>query len=986
MQGNSSFTVPAVLCVLAVLAAGQSVPRQATPQRFHGPAGRVHYDVPSGKVTKLVRPGQRGATANAQAGGVQKLSLNCFLNTITTGYFAAPPVGAEWVDWASKNTGKTITTSIIFGYATVSPGFTVDIGLNFYSGTTGFCTLGALTDGFTFSGLPGTSASLPPGFSARYFVTAFLGNQGICVPDGRIGWGYCSLDSDGSGGAMTGPILTDFGTNTGWNDAYDQWSGCPANTGTCVGAFFFGGCSTGAVPPPPTGVPCASFMLGLTEWVPASAASCTFCNAGTNPAILAATPPVIGGLWTLIIGAPLGIAAVCTGPLAPFPLAGLVNGLLLVDLTLIAPLAVLAPSAIIPLPKDIGLEGLTFSVQAARFNFPGNWSLTNRQDCVFGGYGSARPPVGHIDVTATTPHLADGVDATLITVLVFDTGGRPLAQANPFLGLRTGDDDLKEVAVTDHGNGTYSGSMASEIAGAATVLARDRHCDVLGTAEVLFLAGPAEQVLMSVGALQGDPAGDWAAPLDASVRDAFYNVVLPPDADLRWSTTLGAFSSVQVDEFGTSLATLESQVPGTAIVTATDLVSALYRTFDVSFPAIRLRCPPAVHLTGLPGEDRTFEVAIDVFPGPSQLGAYDLFLQMNALTGFVQVQSGSPDGAYPPPQVQFVAPDVIEVTAFASPFQATSGVINVATLVFECLDEGNSVIDIPQAFLYDPALTPLQDGPREPGICPNKRVLSLCVNPIIVEQPGFAPTDADKDSIIRQLVNLQECFDKECCKILLKVRDKKKALKAPKDLRAGDLAVMDLAVLGGKVDEGLLSWDATKPNPDILIGADLIEVMSKSKTEGLRDNDCVNVYFVSTLGWKKPDLDPSPLAGADVKSHRIGKNGMDCEPAPQKLKRFNGEELTPAADFEGAFVSKGNFENPNDKTMKHELGHMLGLQHPPDYDPAVQDEIVGADRKGHKSVMLDRQARGPKAGFTAKECEIIQKDCNARLGKKPLGC
>ncbi len=356
--------------------------------------GGIRYDLSSGEITRVIRPAPRGATANAPVGGVQKASVNCFLNTVTTGYFATPPLGAEWVDWASKATGKTITTSVIFGYATLEadpsaggPGACLELA--FYSGTTGFCTLGTETDRLSFVGLPGATASVPPGYGVGYFVTAFLGQNGICVPDGRIGWGYCSLDSDGSGGALTGPILTDFGTNTGWNDAFDWWSACPANTGTCVGAFFFGGCSTGAVPPPPTGVPCASFMLGLTEWVPLTVAACTSANPGVpaNPAILAVTsPPVIGGAFVAVIGAPFGAAAITPGPFGPFPLSGLLNGFLLCNIsTLFGGIQLMTPSLVIPLPKDVTLEGFTVCVQAARFNFPGNWSLTNRQDCIFGG-------------------------------------------------------------------------------------------------------------------------------------------------------------------------------------------------------------------------------------------------------------------------------------------------------------------------------------------------------------------------------------------------------------------------------------------------------------------------------------------------------------------------------------------------------------------------------------------------------------------------
>jgi len=362
-------------------------------QRVDGPLGKVHYDVTTGKVTKVVRPGHasaKGTFANAPlAGGVQKTSVPSFNNTITTGYFTSGNLGAEFVDWATKASGLKITTAIRFGYATTvddpsiqGPGASLD--LSFYSGTTGFCVLGNETDRFTFTGLPGRTASIPVGSGAGYLITAFLGSQGICVPDGRIGWGYCMLDSDGSGGSLTGPLLTDFTTNTGWNDAFDFWAKCPANTGSCVGTFFFGGCVS-PVPPPPTGTPCGSFILGLNEWTPTVTASCTARNGGTNPAVFVVTSPtVIGGNFSVAIPG-LGGLAITAGPIPGFNLNGSVMGRLLCDPSVIfGGIQVVIGSLSVPIPKDVTLEGLGVCAQAA-LKVGSKFQLTNAQDCTFGG-------------------------------------------------------------------------------------------------------------------------------------------------------------------------------------------------------------------------------------------------------------------------------------------------------------------------------------------------------------------------------------------------------------------------------------------------------------------------------------------------------------------------------------------------------------------------------------------------------------------------
>ena len=394
---STRVSIPSLCASLVLCATASAQTARLDFQRVDGPMGKVHYDLATGRVTMVQRPGQpSGELAEAPRGGAQRTSVRSFNNTITTGYFTSGCFGCEFVDWATKSTGLTITTAVIFSYSTVmrdpsfgGPGASLDLAL--YSGTTGFCTLGTETDRFQFTGLPGITSTVPHSSRGYWIVTAFLGNQGISVPDGRIGWGYCFLDRYFPGSSIfssaTGPLLTDFGTNTGWNDAFDAWGSCPANTGTCAGVFNFGGCSTGMVPQPPAGTPCASFFLGLAEWVPAVAAACTARNAGTNPAVLVVTsPPRIGG--TFSVGLPgTGAMAVTAGPIPSpgFLLTGQVFGRLLCDPPMLGPIQIVAGSLTLPIPKDVHLEGLTVCAQAALAVGGGQFSLTNALDCVFGG-------------------------------------------------------------------------------------------------------------------------------------------------------------------------------------------------------------------------------------------------------------------------------------------------------------------------------------------------------------------------------------------------------------------------------------------------------------------------------------------------------------------------------------------------------------------------------------------------------------------------
>jgi hypothetical protein len=382
----------------AGLALATAASAQNTQLNFEktGPVGQVHYDMATGKVTKVVRPRQvmkNNLSHNTQV-GVQRVNVASFNNTLTSGYFTSGNLGSEFIDWAAKGTGLPFTTRIRFGYATrmddPSIGTGAALDLSFYSGTSGgmgVCNLGTEFARLIFTGLPGRTASLPPNFGIGYNITATL-NNGLCIPDGQIGWGYTFEDLNPlTGVSGTGPRMTDFGTNTGWADSFQFYALDPASLSSCVGTFFYGGCSTGNVPPPPTGTPCASFMMGLDEFQATTAASCAFRNT-TNPVTWnVLNPPQLGGSFQAVTAGPFAGVAVTAGSFPGIPLFGTVNGSLLVDPTIIyGGIQVISTGSFTaPIPKDTGLEGVPVFTQAAVFAGPGNFQLSNAFDCVIGG-------------------------------------------------------------------------------------------------------------------------------------------------------------------------------------------------------------------------------------------------------------------------------------------------------------------------------------------------------------------------------------------------------------------------------------------------------------------------------------------------------------------------------------------------------------------------------------------------------------------------
>lgn len=405
---SASLTALGAALVLACAAGGAHAQTSLRTGSLRVPLGKVHYDLSTGRVTKVVRPGLpagRLERAPGPSGGArERASVKAFRNTLTQGAYTSGVVGVEFVDWAAKGTGRALTTRVVFGYATtvLDPslgGSGASLDLSFYAGTSDACALGSELERLEFAGLPGATGTLPAGVGAGYLVTAFLA-QGIAIPDGRIGWGYSFHDAAPGGppASATGPLLTDFGTNTGWSDGFGWWTTSPASAGSCAGSFFFGGCTAAAPPPPPAGAPCAGFLLALVEFVPDAQAGCTVVNgSGTNTVHYAdlSGGPRIGEVWQSqvdLVTAPAGFAsvlAVSAGGFLPAPLSlgGLFGGSeLLVHPTLSVPLDFSATGIhSLPIPLDPSLDGLTAAIQAAKLLPGGGAPLQNALDCTFGG-------------------------------------------------------------------------------------------------------------------------------------------------------------------------------------------------------------------------------------------------------------------------------------------------------------------------------------------------------------------------------------------------------------------------------------------------------------------------------------------------------------------------------------------------------------------------------------------------------------------------
>lgn len=585
-----------------------------------------------------------------------------------------------------------------------------------------------------------------------------------------------------------------------------------------------------------------------------------------------------------------------------------------------------------------------------------------------------------VSVSASTPNVADGRDESEVTVSVRDGRGRPVEDADVLVTLYVGEDVAQGVVAESAGDGVYRASVASATAGMGTIQAMETGSGARAETEVLFRAGPATEVLLRLGEPVVTPAARGVV-VEALVEDANLNEVLPPAADVELRTSAGRLGEVSVNETGLFRATLTWDGFGTAIVTATDRTSGLTSTIEVEFPALELTCPNlAVQRTGEPDEETAFDLPLTAFIPPGErLDRYTIELTLNELTSFTGAADGDPDDALGAPEVERVGPRTVRLFGASAGSGPAAGLLHLADLTFNCLGEGFSTVEITGAELVGApgAILPaslrqdgrrLPDQPRRGAECPNKLVRrKLCVNPILVKGFNLADdrgADVTKSTVILQIQKIQENFDRACCKISLRVGDRK----------AADLTDADLKEIDDPDFRNGLSDEFSQTGTTALLADDEIKLIRRHADKRLAD--CINLYFVDKLPHSKGEairpgtVDPSGTGRvARVLRRKTPRN------AEVKVDGNGNPDAggTPVADEDLRAVIVGE-NGMKERSLKHEVGHFLGLLHPNDYTGAgLKDATKG-------SVMEQCTHKGES--FRPKECELIEQDVNGLL--KPI--
>jgi hypothetical protein len=297
-----------------------------------------------------------------------------YSNTTTTGFYAVPAFGSEYVDWGVKvGGGSGWSDSMMWGYATTildpgagGPGASFWVTAMF--GTTGFGNPGIKAFAQPVIGAPGSAdGTTPTGFLLSFDNCASM----VFLPDGPIGYSFTNCDG------ASGPLLAAVGCcGTSTVDSMDQWVAPATLGGTFLGTFSF---TTAGI---------ASLIFEMTEddgSTPATAAVSRNSVLSPNPSVFSETSIAkYNANWnTSIVMGPTDFAtvmAVSVGGAFDIPVPGL--GAVLINITPPNPIIidVAAGSHTFPIPADCSLSGIKWSAQGVTVDIGGGLTLTNALD------------------------------------------------------------------------------------------------------------------------------------------------------------------------------------------------------------------------------------------------------------------------------------------------------------------------------------------------------------------------------------------------------------------------------------------------------------------------------------------------------------------------------------------------------------------------------------------------------------------------------
>ena len=251
-------------------------------------------------------------------------------------------------------------------------------------------------------------------------------------------------------------------------------------------------------------------------------------------------------------------------------------------------------------------------------------------------------PLEIVEISLTSPHKADGLDSSEVTITATDSLANPVIGA-PFevllyIGEDPGDDPPPSFPVTDNQDGTYTSRVASTTAGDGVIALELVSLNLVSLSPIMvtFEPGPVTELIIVDVEQPREEKPRETGRIAAVAVDSFQNPVHPPEANILFESTLGIVD-VTFDESGDFIGWITSPMPGNAEVYVTEEYTGYSEIVDVVFPAVHLFPPIRSDTTWTDTtwlkRDTTgyLDIGLNVWnPTETPLGYYDFLISFDS--------------------------------------------------------------------------------------------------------------------------------------------------------------------------------------------------------------------------------------------------------------------------------------------------------------------------------------------------------------------
>lgn len=317
-------------------------------------------------------------------------------------------------------------------------------------------------------------------------------------------------------------------------------------------------------------------------------------------------------------------------------------------------------------------------------------------------------PLEILEISLTSPHNADGVDSSEVTITATDSLENPVSGAPLEILLYMGEDPLEDslpiLSAIDNGDGTYTAFVKSRIAGQGLIAVELVSLNLVSITPVVFEPGPVQGLTLVYVEQPRDRIPRHTGRIVVAAVDSLQNPVHPPETNVIFETDFGAADSVTFDGYGDFIGWISSWTPGSANVDVTEEYSGfgLSQPVELVFPAVHLFPPVRSDTTWIDSTWLTrditgyLDIGLNVWnPSESPLGYYDFLLSFDSsVVRFL----GALEWDFGVPSVQILDSSQVRISG-----EGTGGYSNdLARLHFEPMTLGKATPVTVDLWNFDP--------------------------------------------------------------------------------------------------------------------------------------------------------------------------------------------------------------------------------------------------------------------------------------------